>query len=177
MAGCQRLRGTRPGAGLDVHPQGRGPAVAPRSVPSGQVGRYRPRLRRPGGLRSGSQHLPRLCRLATTRLRPAATAGTRYQVAERDRAVAAGIRCGQRVRRRAVRRQEPGGGHLDRGAVMGPAWRASGGHPAASRHARRAGTAGPRSAGGPLSAGARRQPVAAADAGHADPGRGVGAVA
>ena len=46
VAGRQRLRPARRGARPDVHPQGRGPAVAPGSHPVGTAGRRRPRSRR-----------------------------------------------------------------------------------------------------------------------------------
>ncbi len=41
VAGRQRLRRSRPGAGIDVHPQGRRAAAAPGPIPAGPVGRRR----------------------------------------------------------------------------------------------------------------------------------------
>ena len=100
-----------------------------------------------------------------------------HPAAQRDRALAAGLRRRQRLRRRAAHRQDPGRGHRDGAAAVGSARRAPGRHRPASRYPCRARAAGAHLARGPLPARPRPQPVAAAHAGHPGRARRAGAAA
>ena len=106
VAGRQRLRRTRTGAGPDVHPQGRRAAAAPGPVAAGPAGRRRSGRagrRRCAGRAEGAPLVSTYHAFAghaAARLRSAAARRARHPAAQRNRVVAAGFRRGQRVPRR-----------------------------------------------------------------------------